>query len=188
MALSLLPAVQFYLQEGRSYALVAAGAGVSTLLLVTALQRPVRTRHWAAYGAAVFLMGLLNWLSLMILAAHMATLLWARAERGVLARWAVAAGGASAGVLPLIVFSRSQSAQLSWIPPLSWHMLIGPAVLLAIGGGGALLDRPRAGRLSSATVGLPLLAGPQLGLIALSLFNRSSWTATSSTACWGWHC
>ncbi|MGW0988007.1 hypothetical protein ACWD46_17525 [Streptomyces sp. NPDC002486] len=48
-------------------------------------------------------------------------------------------------------------------------MLIGPGVLLAIGGIGALLDRPRAGRLSSAAVGLPLLAVPQLGLIALSL-------------------
>ncbi|WP_455711306.1 glycosyltransferase family 39 protein [Streptomyces olivaceoviridis] len=171
MALSLLPSVQFHLQEGRSYALVAAGAGVTTLLLVTALQRPVRTRHWAAYSAAVLLMGLLNWLSLMILAAHLATLLWTPAERGVLTRWAVAAGCATVGVLPLIVFSRNQSAQLSWIPPLSWHMLIGPGVLLAIGGAGALLGRPRAGRLSSATVGLPLLAVPQLGLIALSLIQ-----------------
>ncbi|MFB7499887.1 glycosyltransferase family 39 protein [Streptomyces sp. NPDC056161] len=171
MALALLPAVQFYLQEGRSYALVAAGAGISTLLLVTVLQRPVRTRHWSAYGTAVLLMALLNWLSLMILAAHLATLLWTRAERGVLARWAVAAGCATAGVLPLIVFSRGQSAQLSWIPPLSWHMLIGPGVLLAMGGVGALLDQPRAGRLSSAAVGLPLLAVPQLGLITLSLIQ-----------------
>ncbi|MFF8992237.1 hypothetical protein ACF09H_20295 [Streptomyces sp. NPDC014983] len=171
MTFGLLPAVQFYLQEGRSYALVAAGAGISTLLLVTALQRRVRTRHWAAYGTAVLLAGLLNWLSLMILAAHLATLLWTRAGRAVLARWAVAAGCATAGVLPLIVFSRGQSAQLSWIPPLSWHMLIGPGVLLAIGGVGALLDRPRVGRLSSAAVGLPLLAVPQLGLIVLSLIQ-----------------
>ncbi|NUQ99869.1 MAG: hypothetical protein HOY79_26055 [Streptomyces sp.] len=171
MTFGLLPAVQFYLQEGRSYALVAAGAGISTLLLVTALQRRVRRRHWAAYGTAVLLAGLLNWLSLMILAAHLATLLWTRAGRAVLTRWAVAAGCATAGVLPLIVFSRGQSAQLSWIPPLSWHMLIGPGVLLAIGGVGALLDRPRVGRLSSAAVGLPLLAVPQLGLIVLSLIQ-----------------
>ena len=171
MALALLPAVQFYLQEGRSYALVAAGAGISTLLLVSALQRPVRARHWSAYGTAVFLMALLHWFSLMILAAHLATLLWTRAERGVLARWGVAAGCATAGVLPLIVFSRGQSAQLSWIPPLSWHMLIGPGILLALGGVGALLDQPRAARLSSTAVGLPLLAVPQLGLIALSLIQ-----------------
>ncbi|MFC8144292.1 hypothetical protein ACFUKV_21570 [Streptomyces paradoxus] len=171
MALGLLPAVQFYSQEGRSYALVAAGTGVSTLLLVTALQRQVRRRHWAAYSGTVLVAGLLNWLSLMILAAHLVTLLWTRAGRAVLARWAVAAGCATAGALPLIVFSRSQSGQVSWIPPLSGHMLIGPGILLAIGGIGALLDRPRAGRLSSAAVGLPLLALPQLGLVALSLIQ-----------------
>ncbi|MEU2420258.1 glycosyltransferase family 39 protein [Streptomyces sp. NPDC007851] len=169
MTLGLLPAVQFYLQEGRPYALVAAGAGISTLLLVIALQRRVPARHWAAYGTAVLLMGLLNWLALMILAAHLASLLWIRAGRAVLVRWAVAAGCATAGVLPLIVFSSGQSAQVSWIPPLSWHMLIGPGVLLAIGGACALPDRARTERLSAAAVGLPLLAVPQLGLVALSL-------------------
>ncbi|MFK4145644.1 hypothetical protein [Streptomyces sp. NPDC004065] len=171
MAFGLLPSVQFYLQEGRPYALVAAGAGVSTLLLVIRLQRRARTLHWTAYGGTVVLMGLLNWLSLMMLLAHLATLLWTRAGRGVWVRWTAASAVATACVLPLVVFSRGQSAQVSWIPPLSWHMLIGPAVLLAIGGVGALLDRPQAGRLSVAAVGLPLLAVPQIGLISLSLFK-----------------
>jgi mannosyltransferase len=171
MAFGLLPAVQFYLQEGRPYAVVAAGAGFSTLLLVTALQGRVRTLCWAAYGCTTLLMGLLNWLSLVICSAHLATLLWTRAGREVWTRWATASAAATACVLPLILFSRGQSAQVSWIPPLSWHMLIGPAVLLAIGGAGALLDRPRADRLSVAAVGLPLLAVPQLGLIALSLIQ-----------------
>ncbi|MFE0845849.1 glycosyltransferase family 39 protein [Streptomyces rochei] len=171
MAFGLVPAVQFYLQEGRPYALVAAGAGISTLLLVTALQERARILCWAAYGSTILLMGLLNWLSLMICFAHLATLLWTRAGRKVWTRWAAAAAAAAACVLPLILFSRGQSAQVSWIPPLSWHMLIGPAILLAIGGIGALLDRPRAGRLSVAAVGLPLLAVPQIGLIALSLIQ-----------------
>ncbi|MCP3771701.1 hypothetical protein NLY10_34565, partial [Streptomyces sp. MAR25Y5] len=153
----------------RPYAVVAAGAGISTLLLVTALQGRARTLCWTAYGSTVLLMGLLNWLSLVICSAHLATLLWTRAGREVWTRWATASAAATACVLPLILFSRGQSAQVSWIPPLSWHMLIGPAVLLAIGGVGALLDRPRAGRLSVAAVGLPLLAVPQIGLIALSL-------------------
>ncbi|MEZ3179962.1 hypothetical protein KYY02_15090 [Streptomyces pimonensis] len=69
------------------------------------------------------------------------------------------------------VARRSQSAQVSWIPPLTWHMLIGPLVLPAIAGLGALLDRPRTRRLSAAAVGLPLLAVPQLGLVGLSLFQ-----------------
>lgn len=60
---------------------------------------------------------------------------------------------------------------MSWIPPLTWHMLIGPAVLLAIGCLGALLDRPRTGRVSVAAVGLPLLVVPQLGLLGLSLIR-----------------
>ncbi|GHG96795.1 glycosyltransferase family 39 protein [Streptomyces lanatus] len=166
LTLGLLPAVQFHLQEGRPYALIAAGAGLSTLLLVTALEGRA---HWIAYAGTVAVCGLLNWLSLLILPAHLATLLWTRAGRRTGMRWAVAATAAVAAVLPLILFSRSQSEQVSWIPPLTWHMLIGPTVLLAIGGLCALLDRPRAGRLSVAAVGLPLLAVPQLGLLGLSL-------------------
>lgn len=171
LAFGLLPSVQFYLQEGRPYALVAAGAGLSTLLLVTVLQGRDRKTYWAAYSCAVLVCGLLNWLSLLILPAHLATLMWARVAPGIRMRWAAASVVAAAGVSPLILFSHSQSAQVSWIPPLTWHMLIGPTVLLAIAGLGALLDRPRTGRLSAAAVGLPLLAVPQLGLVGLSLFQ-----------------
>ncbi|MHC5904615.1 glycosyltransferase family 39 protein [Streptomyces sp. S6] len=166
MTVGLLPAVQFQLQEGRSYALVAGGAGVATLLVVEELSGRARK---VAYGSVVLVIGLLNWLSLMLLVAHLVTLLWSGAGRKVLVGWAVAAGAATAGVLPLVLFSRGQSEQVAWIPPLTWHMLIGPAVLMAIGCAGALVDRPKAGQLSVAVVGLPLLMVPQLGLIGLSL-------------------
>ncbi|WKX20457.1 glycosyltransferase family 39 protein [Streptomyces sp. HUAS CX7] len=169
LALGLLPAVQFYLQEGRPYALVMAGSALSTLLLVRVLRGNGRTAHWVAYGGIVLVCALLNWLSLLLLPAHGTTLMWARAERRVWARWSTAAAAATVGALPLILFSRTQAGQVSWIPPLTWHMLIGPAVLLAVGGLGARLDRPRVGRLSVAAVGLPLLAVPQLGLLGLSL-------------------
>ncbi|WP_329388724.1 glycosyltransferase family 39 protein [Streptomyces sp. NBC_01351] len=191
LALGLLPAVQFYLQEGRPYALVAAGAALSTLLLVSVLAAaPGRRRawpRWAAYGLTVLVCALLNWLSLLILPAHAVTLWWVRAGRGVWLRWTAYGAGAVAGALPLILFSRGQSDQVSWIPPLTWHMLIGPGILLAIGALGAWADRtgrsdrsdrtdrpdqsdrPGRSRLSAAAVGLPLLAVPQLGLIGLSL-------------------
>ncbi|WP_246103445.1 glycosyltransferase family 39 protein [Streptomyces piniterrae] len=169
LAFGLLPAVQFYLQEGRPYALVVAGSAISTLLLVTVLKGRGWAMRWAAYGGTVLVCGLLNWLSLLILPAHLATLAWTRAGRGVWTRWAAASTAAVACVLPLILFSRGQSEQVSWIPPLTWHMMIGPAVLLTIGGLGALLDRPRAGQLSAAVVGLPLLAVPQIALIGISL-------------------
>ncbi|MER5728766.1 hypothetical protein ABT084_10545 [Streptomyces sp. NPDC002138] len=176
MALGLLPAVQFQLQEGRPYALVAAGAGLSTLLLVRRLEdapggRPGRRGWpgWSAYALAVLVCALLNWLSLLILPAHAATLWWVRARRGVLGRWALASGGAVLGALPLILFSRTQSGQVSWIPPLTWSMLTGPAILLALGGACALLERPRAGRPSVTAVGLPLLVVPFVALAGLSL-------------------
>ncbi|WP_406486493.1 glycosyltransferase family 39 protein [Streptomyces sp. NBC_01563] len=171
LALGLLPAVQFYLQEGRPYALVAAGAGVSTLLLVSLLQGRARAAYWAAYGSAILLCGLLNWFSLMVLPAHLATLAWTGAERRAWARWGIASAAATACAMPLVLFSHTQSAQVSWIPALTWHMLIGTGVLLAIGGTGALLDRPRTGQLSVAAVGLPLLAIPQIGLAGLSLIQ-----------------
>lgn len=189
LALGLLPAVQFQLQEGRAYALIAGGAGLSTLLLVSLIAgggagggtgggggpgRRIRLR-WTAYGALVLVCALLNWLSLLILPAHAVTLWWARARRDVVAPWLLASAAAVAGALPLILFSRTQSGQVSWIPPLTWHMMIGPAVLLAVGALGAWADRrggPRTGfpaRLTAASVGLPLLAVPLLGLAAASL-------------------
>uniref|UniRef100_A0AAU2JJQ6 Glycosyltransferase RgtA/B/C/D-like domain-containing protein n=1 Tax=Streptomyces sp. NBC_00049 TaxID=2903617 RepID=A0AAU2JJQ6_9ACTN len=172
LALGLLPAVQFYLQEGRPYALVAAGVGLSTLLLVSLSESPPGRRawpRWTAYGALVLVCALLNWLSLLALPAHAATLWWVRAGRGVWLRWAAYGAGAVAGALPLVLFSRGQSDQVSWIPPLTWHMMIGPGILLAVGGLCALADRPRRGRPSAAAVGLPLLAVPQLSLIGISL-------------------
>lgn len=175
LALGLLPAVQFYLQEGRPYALVAAGAGLSTLLLVSLLSpepagpgRRVRPR-WTAYGTAVLVCALLNWLSLLILPAHAVTLWWVRAGRAVWLRWCAHGAAALAGALPLILYSRGQSDQVSWIPPLTWHMLVGPGILLTVGGLCAAADRPGRARLSAAAVGLPLLAVPQLGLIGVSV-------------------
>ncbi len=169
-AFGLLPAVQFYLQEGRPYALVAAGSGLSTLVLVALLQgRRKRWAYWTAYGCTVLVCGLLNWLSLLILPAHLATLVWAGAERGTWARWAAVSTAAAAGAAPLVLFSSAQSGQVSWIPPLAWHMLIGPAVLLVIAGIGTLVEPPPAGRLPAAAVGLPLLAVPQLALLGISL-------------------
>ncbi|MFI5618775.1 hypothetical protein [Streptomyces sp. NPDC051567] len=178
LAFGLLPAVQFHLQEGRPYALVTAGAGLSTLLLVSLLAPPARDRtwpRWTAYGVTVLVCALLNWLSLLVLPAHAVTLWWVRAGRGVWLRWAAYAAGAVAGALPLVLFSRGQSDQVSWIPPLTWHMMIGPGILLTAGGLCALAARRgtgrfrATGRLSVAAVGLPLLAVPQLGLIGLSL-------------------
>ena len=171
MAFGLFPSVQFYLQEGRPYAMVTAAAGISTLLLVTMLEGRGGGIRWTAYAGTVLICGLLNWMSLLMVPAHLATLVWTRAGRGVWTRWVAASAAATAGVLPLILFSRGQAHQVAWIPPLTRQMLIAPAALLGVGSLGAVLDRPQAGRLSVAAVGLPLLAVPQAGLIGVSVVH-----------------
>lgn len=172
LAFGLLPAVQFQLQEGRPYALVTAGAAMATCLLVIALTaRRRRPALWVAYGGAVLVCGLLNWLSLLILPAHLVTLMWDQPGRGLWKRWAVASAVGAACVLPLILFTRGQSQQISWIPPLSWHMMIAPGVLLAIGGLCALTDSRRENGPSVTAVGFPLLAVPQIALIGVSLIR-----------------
>ncbi|MGW6689029.1 hypothetical protein ACWF9Z_20510, partial [Streptomyces sp. NPDC054961] len=156
--LGLLPAVQFQLQEGRAYALVAGGAGLATLLLVSLLgpghpaAGPGRRTwpRWTAYGAVVLVCALLNWFSLLVLPAHAVTLWWVRAGRRTFGHWLLPSSAAVAGALPLIVFSGTQSAQVSWIPPLTWPMLTGPAVLVAIGALGAGADRWNGPRPASA--------------------------------------
>ncbi|WP_328971865.1 glycosyltransferase family 39 protein [Streptomyces sp. NBC_00239] len=171
LTLALLPAVQFHAQEGRPYALVTAGAAVATWLLVRALDGagPGRRGLWVAYGLALLACALLNWFSLLVPAAHAVTLAWVRADRALLRRWAAATAAAVAGALPLVLFSRSQAGQVSWIPATTWHTLIGPGALLLAGGACALVRPPRAVRLTAASVGLPLLAVPQLALILASL-------------------
>lgn len=68
-ALVLVPDVQRFAQEGRSYAMVVLGVAGATWLLVRVLERPSR-RLWAGYAATMLTTALLNWLSLLALCAH----------------------------------------------------------------------------------------------------------------------
>ncbi|WHX24262.1 glycosyltransferase family 39 protein [Streptomyces malaysiensis subsp. malaysiensis] len=249
------PVVTHYAQEGRSYALVAAGAAWATYLLVPAAglgprtgradgslsgsasltsgfaveadwaDRPARgpasvaglagrdagpgpgTRvrsavsvrggvprlaraasapgqrgrvtgwRWAAYGGVVAVTALLHVFAALMLAAHALTLLISRARRPVWQGWGIAAAGAVAAVVPLVVVARRQSAQLAWMrrptPGRLWAVVeefAGPsALVLAVN---LLLitlalARPRWRSLSA--VALPLICVPPVLLFALAL-------------------
>ncbi|MGK5731584.1 glycosyltransferase family 39 protein, partial [Streptomyces sp. URMC 124] len=108
------PFVGHYAQEGRSYALVAAGAALATWWLVRAAEDGAY-RRWAGYGAVVAGTALLHEFAVLLLAAHAVTLLLARAPRRTWRRWACAAAAACLPLIPLVVISRGQSAQVSWI-------------------------------------------------------------------------
>ncbi|WP_367125217.1 glycosyltransferase family 39 protein [Streptomyces phytohabitans] len=162
----LLPQVQKYAQEGRSYAMVCALVTWATYALVVNVPRRGRWR-WAGYGATMLLACLLHEFAVLALAAHGVTLLVSRVPRPVLTAWAAAAAGVVAGLLPLALRSAGQSQQLSWIdgPVRVQHFLVaavvGVACALVLPGG----RRP----VRLAAVAVPTLVLPGLLLLVASL-------------------
>ncbi|MGW2050616.1 glycosyltransferase family 39 protein [Streptomyces sp. NPDC001858] len=177
LAVALLPMNQAFAQEGRPYAMVTATVAYATWLLVAAMRRP-RALTWVGYAVAVLLGALLNWFSLLALPAHAVTVAVARPHRAVRAGWLLAAVAAVLGALPLILASRSQSRQLSWIQPASPGTLAIVTATVLTATACALLRAARrpapthpapAGRLSLAVVALPLCVLPTVMLLVVSL-------------------
>jgi mannosyltransferase len=121
LIMALTPSITFYAQTARSYAMVLAGVLAATLALLHALDAEkagaskVAIRWWLAYGALVTLCGYLNEMALLVLAAHAVTVLLARPGTRTVRRWAAAAAGGAALVLPLLALSVRQHAAVSWI-------------------------------------------------------------------------
>ncbi|MFG3259137.1 glycosyltransferase family 39 protein [Streptomyces sp. NPDC048172] len=129
----LLPLVQKYAQEGRSYAMVCAAVAWSTYLLLRALERP-RPRLWAAYAAVLAVGCLLNELAVLALLAHGAVLLRERPLRPLLWPWGQAAAAVCAVLMPLVVVSKAQEAQLAHLqaPGATQLLRFAVPVLLAL--------------------------------------------------------
>ncbi|MFG2571027.1 hypothetical protein [Streptomyces sp. NPDC048481] len=144
------PLAGHYAQEGRSYALVAAGGAGATLLLARALDerggahadadedaaaeaeagagdgtvaraKSSRSRVWWVYGGVVAVTCLLHELAVLVLCAHALTLVLLRAPRRVWGAWARAAGAAVVALLPLALVSSGQSQQVEWLPVPDWE-------------------------------------------------------------------
>ncbi|WP_340378445.1 glycosyltransferase family 39 protein [Streptomyces sp. SS7] len=166
------PLVGHYAQEGRSYAVVCAGAAGATLLFVRGLQGC----SWWPYGVVLALTCLLHELAVLLVLAHGVTLLHARVARRDAVRWALAAGAALLVLTPLAVVSRAQAAQVAWLARPGagsalrlLHAFLGPGgpvfwtcLFLAL----AALPGPR--RLTLASVALPWAVVPPSVLLAVS--------------------
>ncbi|WP_435172294.1 glycosyltransferase family 39 protein [Actinacidiphila sp. bgisy145] len=161
----LLPQVQKYAQEGRSYAMVCALIAWATYLLVAGAL-PRARRRWAVYGCVMLLACLLHEFAVLALVAHGATLLVSRVPRPVLKGWGLAAVCVSVGLLPLAVCSVGQSEQVSWIsgPVRPGYFLVAAAV------GGACATVPLGGRgpVRLSALAVPVLVLPGLVLLAVS--------------------
>ncbi|MFD8422641.1 glycosyltransferase family 39 protein [Streptomyces sp. NPDC059466] len=174
------PMAGHFAQEGRSYALVAAGAAAATLLLVKGV-RSAGTRVWWAYGATVALTCLLHEFAVLLLLAHATTLAAARLPRRVWRRWGRAAAGAVLALSPLVLVSHGQSGQVAWLTAPDWESVdrllrafAGPTqpvfvpylFLVALG---VLMPVPR-GEVTLAAVAAPLMVLPPAVLITVSRF------------------
>ncbi|MFH9004447.1 hypothetical protein ACH4E5_14530 [Streptomyces afghaniensis] len=170
---AITPMTGHYAQEGRSYALVAAGVTGATLLLLRAAEA-VTVRAWWPYGTVVALTCLLHELAVLVLCAHALTLALLRVPRAVWSGWGRAAGAAVLVLLPLVWVSQGQSGQVAWLVTPGWDRagrlvrnfcpgpagvaFWGPLLLMAVGLGAR---RPVA-------VALPLLLVPPGILMAVS--------------------
>ncbi|MGA6173765.1 glycosyltransferase family 39 protein [Streptomyces sp. NPDC012600] len=168
LALPLLPAMQRYAQEGRSYALVCALVTWGTWLLLEALDGGGRKR-WAGYGAVMLAACLLHEFAVLGLIAHGTTV---ALSRKALRPWAVTAAAVAAGLSPLALFSATQSGQVAWIgaPDASDLGVFAATALLGTACarlGRATIRRP----VSLPTLALPLLILPAGLLLALSLLR-----------------
>ncbi|MFF3754928.1 hypothetical protein ACFYYH_31545 [Streptomyces sp. NPDC002018] len=167
----LIPAVQRYAQEGRSYALVCALITWATCLLLTAISRGGGPR-WAAYGAVLLTACLLHELAVVTLLAHGATVFRSGLPRAVTRAWCVTAGCVTAGLLPLAVFSTTQSDQVNWIGfPDPWQTTrFVVAALLGLLCARTLGRTPPGtrGPVALRTLALPLLILPTVLLLVLT--------------------
>ncbi|MEV7391494.1 glycosyltransferase family 39 protein [Streptomyces sp. NPDC091215] len=173
------PLVGHYAQEGRSYALVAAGATGATLLFVRAATEGGR-RAWCQYGAVLGVTCWLHEFAVLLLLAHVGTLVLARSSGRVWRGWCCAAGGVVLSLLPMIVVSHGQSAQVAWLtePDLETaqdllRQYLGPTdrvywacLALALLGLTRLVGRR--GEVTLAAVALPLAVLPPVALMLAS--------------------
>ncbi|MFJ7296985.1 glycosyltransferase family 39 protein [Streptomyces collinus] len=170
---AITPMTGHYAQEGRSYALVAAGVAGATLLLVRAVDAG-GARAWWPYGTVVALTCVLHELAVPVLGAHALTLALLRVPRKVWSGWGRTAGAVALLLLPLVWVSQGQSGQVAWLVSPGWdrvgrlarNFTPGPAgpvfwgslLLMAVG----LRER------RTAAVALPLLLVPPGILMTVS--------------------
>ncbi|MFJ2441255.1 glycosyltransferase family 39 protein [Streptomyces sp. NPDC087658] len=166
----LLPAVQQYAQEGRSYALVTCLVSWSTWLLVRATRTPGRVA-WALYTCALVAGCWMHELALLVLPAHALMIGAMRVGRHVLRSWAIAATCTVAASTPLVVVSMGQAAQVSWISAVSWADIAPWACAAAFGTLGCLVLR-RTVAAPAWKSALALLLAPTATLLVLSLLRN----------------
>ncbi|WP_244202114.1 glycosyltransferase family 39 protein [Streptomyces diastatochromogenes] len=162
----MLPPVQRYAQEGRSYAVVCMLVVWASCLLVRAV-RLGTGRAWAGYAGVLLGACLLHEFAVLALLAHAVAV-----PRAVRREWALAAGAVIVGITPLTVCSMRQTEQVAWIGGPGSGALLGLTGVTLLGAGCAALlpgQRTPGRTVGPVALALPLCAlpGPLLMLVSL---------------------
>ncbi|WP_232110111.1 glycosyltransferase family 39 protein [Streptomyces buecherae] len=170
LVFALLPPVQRYAQEGRSYALVCACVVWGTYLLLRAVAGRTR-RAWWGYAATMALACLLHEFAVLALLAHGLTLRCARVRGDTFWSWARAAAGAAVPLAPLVVVSQQQAQQVAWISAPDVGQVAAFLGLALAAGALARVVGERHGRIGLPALALPLFVVPTALLMAASALH-----------------
>ena len=175
------PAVSYYAQEARSYAIVTALAVIATYLLDHALASEGRAwRWWAGYGVAIALTGLFNLLALLILVPHAVVVLVASGRVRTVLTWAGTGIAGAAVLTPVLLLAYAERGSVGWegrpgfasIATLvknaggSKQLVIPVLLLMAVSACAGLATGGR--RVTPALVATPWLILPPAVLLAVS--------------------
>ncbi len=186
LTFAVLPAVSWFAQDARPFALETAAGAAASYFLVRLAEDGGHGRWARCYAASLVALGLTNLFGLLLIAAHAVTVAaWrGRSSRPALVRrWWRAVIIACVALLPLMVAAWGQRGQVGWLQPpgsaavLATGRLVGSAglllatvVLTGMGLAYAALGH-RIGAdwpLRLPALCLPWLAGPPLMLFLMS--------------------
>ncbi len=109
-----MPLASRWAQDARSVAMVTALAALATALLLAAVRTRNRRGPWIGYGLVVALLGLVNVLGLLLVAAHVVFLLLTHPGRTV-RRALLVDAGVTVALVPWLVAAFAQRGQIAWI-------------------------------------------------------------------------
>ena len=175
------PAVSYYAQEARSYAIVTALAVIATYLLDHVLASGGRDwRWWTGYGVAIALTGLFNVLGLLILAAHAVVVVVASGRVRTILTWAASGVAGVAVLTPVLLLAYAERGSVGWegrpgYPAIatlvkdatgSRQLAIPVLLLIAVSVCAGLATGRR--RVGAALIGTPWLVLPPVILLGVS--------------------
>ena len=169
-----LPAVSWFAQDARPFAVETAAGAAASYFLVRLAEDGGRGRWTRCYAASLVVLGLTNLLGLLIIPAHAVTVAAWRGrypQPALVRRWLQAATIACVALLPLMAAAWGQRGQVGWLRP------PGAAAVLATG---RLVGS--AGLLLAAVV----LTGMGLAYAALGHRARADWPVRLPALCLPW--